>query len=161
MYVYASNGRVLLMTDKGSNVTPSSFTIELLVSSLSRRVLSFLSSLLSTMTRRLVVSFPHSLQESPAHTLYIITIFNFLSDPDWVVIIILCSQLTSLRQNILDRRFARFTSGLISYNRFLPIFTQFILSGHLRECSIFPNYLHSSIQRDQALAVLVKQLLSA
>ena len=29
----------------------------------------------------------------------------------------LCSQLTSLRQNILDRRFARFTSGLVSYKK--------------------------------------------
>ena len=35
-----------------------------------------------------------------------------LSDPDWVFIIILCSQLTSLRQNILERRFAGCTSGL-------------------------------------------------
>ena len=31
--------------------------------------------------------------------------------------IILCSQLTSLRQNILERRFARCTSGLISYKK--------------------------------------------
>ena len=30
-------------------------------------------------------------------------------------LLILCSQLTSLRQNILERRFARCTSGLISY----------------------------------------------
>ena len=32
-----------------------------------------------------------------------------------VVVIILCSQLASLRQKILDRRLARFSSGLISY----------------------------------------------
>ena len=31
--------------------------------------------------------------------------------------VILCSQLTSLRQNILERRFARCTSGLISYKK--------------------------------------------
>ena len=38
---------------------------------------------------------------------------NFLSN----FILILCSQLTSLRQNILVRRFARFTTGLISYKK--------------------------------------------
>ena len=32
-------------------------------------------------------------------------------------ILILCSQLTSLRQSILVRRFARFASGLISYKK--------------------------------------------
>ena len=43
-------------------------------------------------------------------------VYRYLfSDPDWVFIIIPCSQLTSLRQKILDRRCARFTSGFLSY----------------------------------------------
>ena len=38
-----------------------------------------------------------------------------LRDPDWIFILFPCSQLTSLRQKILETRFARFIFGLISY----------------------------------------------